>query len=235
MTRAALVVLLVLLCLVLAALALGGLGAGAAALVSGGAARRGPDPARSPHVVVDTLNLTHWWRRRPGAAPPEGPLSTEEIVAAVDATAAELKRRHPGRVMYVVKDRESQLNDAEIRRVYDAAAKRNRIYLYAVERYADPPASGVPDAALAEHSARGRDDFFIALLAARWKCAVLTEDRLRDFPRFRATIRPFHVYEYAFWRALPDRVFVRPEAAAHARLRKPRAVRYAEYFGDSPT
>jgi hypothetical protein len=60
---------------------------------------------------------------------------------------------------------------------------------------------------------------------------VLTDDRLRDFDRFRATIAPFHTLEYAFWRAAPAREYVRPDAAAYARLRKPRCVRPADYFG----
>jgi hypothetical protein len=185
---------------------------------------KGADYAKSSHIVVDTLNLAHWLGRASG----HGRALTPDLIAeAIDRTAPVLLKRHPGRVMYVLKDRESQFNDEAAREVYRRAAERNKVYVLLAERYSDPP-KGVAESP--EHSAQGRDDFFIALLAHRWRCAVLTEDRLRDFDRFRATVQPFHVYEFAFWRALPHREFVRPESPAYARLKKPRMVRYAEYF-----
>jgi hypothetical protein len=231
----ALVAMLVL--LILAAwLVRGGGGATGAPVIGGAPPRRGPDYAASPHIVVDTLNLVHALAEADTSAadtaavamPPRPALTPAAIAAVIDRTAPVLRARHPGRVMYVIKDRESQFNTADAREVYRAAADRNNVYVYVVERYVDPP-SGV--AASAAHSARGRDDFFTALLARRWRCAVLTEDRLRDFDEFRATIQPFHVYEYAYWRRLPEREYVRPEAAAYSRMKKPRMVRTEEYFG----
>lgn len=194
----------------------------AGAFVGGGPPRRGPDPRRSAHLVVDALNLVHWLLRDPAARP-----SPEAVAAAIDATAPALTARHPDRVIYVVKDRESALNTPAAHAVYRLAAERNGVYIAVAERYADPP-RGVPVSA--EHSARGRDDFLLAVLAHRYRCAALTEDRFRDFARFRATLQPFHFYEFAFWRHLPHRDFIRPEAAAFARLRPPPAVRYAAYF-----
>jgi hypothetical protein len=220
----ALLFVLVLVCVVLAALC-----ARASGLTLGGAAptvRRGLDYAKSPHIVVDTLNLTHWLH---GADRKSFALTPTLIADTIDRTAPALLVRHTGRVMYVLKDRESQFNDEAAREVYKQAAERNGVYVYVAERYPDPPKGVAPSA---EHSARGRDDFFVAMLAHRWRCAVLTEDRLRDFDRFRATIQPFHVYEFAFWRATPHREFVRPESSAYARMKKPRMVRYAGYFPD---
>jgi len=220
MLSRAVVLFLLLLCLVLAALVL----SGAAGGVLGGAAtrRRTAAPELSPNIVVDTLNLTRWF---------EPATSPESIIRCIDRTAAPLKKRHPGRVMYVVKDRDSMFNDDAAREMYKAASVRNGVYVYVVERYRDPPAVSkqIIDSA-AEHSAGGRDDFYMALLAAKWKCAALSEDRLRDFDRFRATIRPFRVYEYNPWRDLPIEDFVRPDAAAHRRLRRPKMVRPHDYF-----
>ncbi len=204
--------------------------------VSGGGRLSPPDKAHSAHLIVDTLNLVHWLglaSAKPGAPGAPGGLTPEVIAEAIDRTAAALKARHPGRVVYVLKDRESTLNTDASRDVYRAAAERNGVYVVVAERYdaAAAPRDGTTAATRAEHSARGRDDFLTALLAARYRCAVLTEDRLRDFDRFRATIAPFHTLEYAFWRAAPAREYVRPDAAAYARLRKPRCVRPADYFG----
>jgi hypothetical protein len=224
-----LVVLLVVAAMVVLACARRGLAAPSGATLIFGAAgpRRGADYAKSSHIVVDTLNLAHWLGRASG----QGRALTPDLIAeAIDRTAPALLKRHPGRVMYVLKDRESQFNDEAAREVYRRAAERNKVYVLLAERYSDPP-KGVAESP--EHSAQGRDDFFIALLAHRWRCAVLTEDRLRDFDRFRATVQPFHVYEFAFWRALPHHEFVRPESPAYVRLKKPRMVRYAEYFPGS--
>lgn len=179
-------------------------------------------PPKSPHIVVDTLNLAHWLR-----SDKEIPLTVEEIVAAIDRTAPVLKKKHAGRVMYVLKDRESQLNSKEAHERYMACAERNRIYIEIAEKYTDPPHGNPRSAA---HSASGRDDFLIAVLASRWKCSALTEDRLRDFDEFKLTLQPFHAFEFAYWRNNVVREFFRPEASAYKRLRKPHTVRFSEYF-----
>jgi hypothetical protein len=216
---AAIMVVILLICLILAAMV-----AGARPFsIMGGARRPLPDKALSPHIVVDTLNLTHWLNRG------TRDLTVASIIDAIDTTAPDLKLRHADRVMYVVKDRESTFNDQEARDLYATAAKRNGVYVYVVERYQDPPSGAV---ASTEHSARGRDDFFITMLAHKWRCAVLTEDRMRDFDQFRANIPPFHVYEYTYWRDLPSREFVKPASTGYARLKKARRVGYGSYFNN---
>jgi hypothetical protein len=190
----------------------------------GAAKRKTADPRKSPHIVVDTLNLAHWLHT---TSKVNKKMTPELINATIDQTAPILKMSHVGRVMYVVKDRESVFNDEASRQMYDAAAKRNGVYISVVERYEEPPAGVAPSA---EHSARGRDDFYLALLARQWRCAVLTEDRLKDFDRFRATVPPFHVYEYAFWRDAPQRESIRPDSSAYSRLRKPMRIGYETYF-----
>lgn len=180
-------------------------------------------PPRSPHVVVDTLNLAHWLRGESAR-----PLAAAEIIAAIDKTAPILKKKHAGRVMYVLKDRESQLNGEAAHAEFMACAERNRVYIITAEKYADDPPSGNPRSTA--HSAAGRDDFLVAVLARRWRCAALTEDRLRDFGEFRSALQPFHVYEHAYWRASVAQEYYRPESPAYSRLRKPRTVGFAEYF-----
>ena len=133
-------------------------------------------------------------------------------------------------MLYVLKDRESRFIDAEARDAYKQAADRNRVTISVAERYLDPPAGPPPDAAA--HSSRGRDDFYEAILAARYKCPVLTADRFHDFAKFREKIPPFHVVEYSYWRTAPFRDFIRPDAQAYARLRKPRTIHPMVYFGD---
>lgn len=213
-----LVAVLVVICAILC-----GIAVATARTHTGGADSRQSASARSPHVVVDTLNLAHWLGRG------DGPVSVAE---AVDSTAPTLRKKWPGRIMYVTKDRESSQPTIDSRAAqhaeYAAIAERNRVYLYSVEKYQDPPASSAETnaaIAAAEHTSRGRDDYYTAELARRWKCPVLTEDRMRDFDRFRTAIPPFQVWEFDFARTQPSRDFIRPSDAAP--LRRPRAVRFA--------
>lgn len=172
--------------------------------------RRALGGAAPTHIVVDLLNLTHALRTSAAA-----PLTTEEIVAAVDRTSACLHREYPGRVVYVVKDRDSRGDTGAAGAAYSAAAVRNQVYVCLVEKYAAAPA------APAAHSAKGRDDYYMAVLADRYRCPVMTEDRLKDFDEFRDNVAPFHVTEYAYWRAQPAREYVTP---ASQKLRRPRIV-----------
>lgn len=217
--------LVVLVCVLLAALLLAALFARLAPKSGGG-----PPPPQSPHVVVDTLNLAHWLRGRERGAPAKTkskPLELADITGAIDRTAAPLRAQFPGKVMYVVKDRESQINTPEIRATYKAAADRNQVWIYDVEQYPEPPQPQGPRAAEYEHAARARDDLYMAILAHKHRCAVLTEDRFRDFSAFRAHVAPFRVFGHTYWRDMPEEEFIRPAAYAYSRLPKPRALRYA--------
>ncbi len=224
--------LVVIVCILLAALLLASFFARLAPKIGG----RGPP--QSPHIVVDTLNLAHWLRER---GPPHDPVATAktkirplelaDITMAIDQTAPSLRAQFPGKVMYVVKDRESQINTPEIRAAYKAAADRNQIWIYDVEQYSEPPPSETRQIR-SEHAVRARDDLYMAILAQKHRCAVLTEDRFRDFSAFRAHVAPFRVFGYAYWRDMPEEEFIRPSAAAYSRLPKPRALRYAAVLGD---
>lgn len=172
----------------------------------------------SPHIIIDTLNLTHYLT---------GKISVDQICKTIDLTAPILTKKYPGRVMYVLKDRESQFNDHESREIYKKTSERNNVYIMMAERYSDPP-KGVPLSK--EHSAIGRDDFFMGILAHRYHCAVLTSDKLRDFKQFRANIQPFYVIEYAFWRTTPDREFIMPNSASYLNIKKPKIINTSTYF-----
>lgn len=214
--------LVVLVCIILAALLLGALFARRAPKIGGD----GRSP-QSPHVVVDTLNLTHWLRGHEPRTAKTKPLELADIIGAIDQTAAPLRARFPGKVMYVVKDRESQINTPEIRAAYKAAADRNQVWIYDVEQYPEPPPPQGPRVAEYEHAVRARDDLYMAILAQKHHCAVLTEDRFRDFSAFRAHVAPFRVFGHTYWRDMPEEEFIRPAAYVYSRLPKPRALRYA--------
>lgn len=174
----------------------------------------------SPHIVIDMLNLTHWMNGSSTI------ISPEIIAKTIDDTASTILAKYNGRVMYVVKDRDSQFNDDAAREIYKKAAERNGVYVYVVERYQDPANTPMRQN---NHSSSGRDDLFMTILAQRWKCTILTEDRLNDFNQFRTSIYPFHVYEFAFWRAIPYREFINPMIVKN-KLKKPKTTRLGVFF-----
>lgn len=178
----------------------------------------GARKTRDTHVVVDTLNLTHW-----RVTKSKGPknISLDDVIRTIDETSVEIRKKFPDRVIYVTKDRESDLNTPETRIKYADAAKRNGVYVYVVEKY-DVDTSERRKS----HSARGRDDFMLAVLAGQYKCPVLSEDKFRDFDSFRSDVEPFHVYEFAYWRSIPERSYIRPSSPAYRRLKRPYTLRY---------
>lgn len=212
--RALLIILLIIALLLLAACLMLRHHMETGSAISGGAAR---PPAPSPHVVVDGLNVTHWL---------VGDLSRGHtcVVDMIDRTAPVLRERYPGRVMYVLKDRTSVRYEEDAHAAFQAAAVRNSVYVCVAERYEVPPRPapnqlGRPPA----HGNLGRDDYYMAMLAERWRCSVITNDKLRDFASLRHDVPPFHVVEYAYWRKRPEREYVRPGAERRP-LRMPRVV-----------
>lgn len=206
----------------------------ATATATGGAAKpKTKRPAK--HVVVDTLNVLHALDNKP---------STGGVVATIDATAPVLRASYPGRIMYVVKDRDSRRNTDAVREAYGAVARRHRVIVYAVEQYAQLPCAAALDAPGAQqagagdsprHSARARDDFYAAVLADRWAAPVVTADRFRDFHEWRRTLTPFYVDEYSYSAdpaAPPVRYYVSPNGGAYERLLPPTTVRPRRLFSN---
>jgi len=181
----------------------------------------GGGAAAPQNIIVDTLNLTHWLF-------PDSILSEDLIIKSIDQTASKLKKQYPGKVIYVLKDRETTFNDKFTHVALKETADRNLVTIIVAEKYKDPPSSEADKSV--SHSSRGRDDFLMSVLARQWRCPVLTEDRLRDFDEFRSNIKPFHTYEFTYYKQLPTREFYRPDAPSYIRLKKPRMRRYSDHF-----
>jgi hypothetical protein len=175
---------------------------------------------KSPHIVIDTLNLTHYLNEGKKIGP-------ELIIETINATSDIIKKHYKGNIIYVLKDRDSKFNDIDIRNKYQQTAIINKIYISIAEKYINPP-SGVPVSY--EHSSAGRDDFYMSLLAYKYRCQVLTGDSLKDFNRFRATLQPFYVYEYSYWSDFPKKEYIRPESTAYTKLKKPYRIHPSIYF-----
>jgi hypothetical protein len=175
---------------------------------------------QSKHIVIDTLNLTHSLLRGKK-------INATQILRAITDTAPVLIEKYPGRVMYVIKDQTSIHLTPETRLRIKASAVLNKVYIYIAEQYINPP-SGVKISS--SHSAGGRDDFFMAILASKWRCSILTDDKLKDFADFRSTIQPFYVVEYNYWQHTAKKEYIRPESVGYIRLQRPHLVNPYQIF-----
>ena len=208
-------------------------GSAGGAPVLGGAAppsyKQGRRPLRPYEgVVVDTLNLTHWLHRRSPR-----PLTPCLILGAIEEAAPRLRLATKGRIVFVLKDRETATAPAEkarARALFLSAAQRLGVDICLVERSpaaqladdeprrtsARNPASGKESA----HASLGRDDFYLLLLASRLGARVLSLDRFRDLPAMKAGgLPPFHTLMFRPGRPAPVRDYVQPAAPEFRRLR----------------
>ena len=178
----------------------------------------------SGNVVVDTLNLVHWLKRRT----PLKAMGLCDIIAAIELTAPLLRKRFSGRIIFVTKDRESRMEKemaARARALYQITACQNGVFINVVERLPGP-ASGV-----ASHAALGRDDFYLIMLAWRLNCPVLSRDRFRDLVEMKTGhLDKFQVYAFSPFKNFPERDFVNPAAAEFARMRRPTTVDFTDVF-----
>ena len=179
----------------------------------------------SQNVVIDTLNLTHWLKTD------GGPITAATVVAAIEASAPVLRRRYSGRIVYVTKNRESLASkeSAErLRELFLETAQRCNVFIHMVERLPDPYPTTVSRPHQL-HAALGRDDFYLIMLAAKYRCAVLSHDRFRDLVDMKiGNLDRFHVYSFIPGKPYPERDFVNPSAAEFARLRRPTTLGFAE-------
>ena len=204
---AALLLLVVVLALVLGARAYGG---AARATFGGAESPRVQKANASDNVVVDTLNLTHWLaecapadtsRKAKKGRRQKLQVTQCDIVGAIERTAPILKDRFPGEVIYVVKDRDSVPNDERTRIIYAVAARRCGVSVHITERTGDARAAWQPDGSdKPTHQGGGRDDFYMGVLAWKYRCVVLTEDRMRDFQELKHEVDPFRVHTIDHWR-----------------------------------
>lgn len=189
----------------------------------------------SNDLVVDTLNLVHWLGRR---NPSLKMVETCSIVSAIDETAPILRQKYSGKIVYVLKDRETRVNDPDqialTRATIGAAAKRNNVSVAIVERPRDPVhvSHAAPEHVNVRdriHAALGRDDFYMIYLAHKLRCPVLSRDRFRDLSDMKAGhLDRFNVFEYSPLRVYPKRDYVNPSAPEFRQMKRPVTVDYAD-------
>ena len=172
----------------------------------------------SKNIIVDTLNVTHWMY---------GKVSSTDIANTINKLTPLLAKIYKGDIMFVLKDQDNSFYSEEDHKLFKWLSDKNKITIYVAEKYIDPPQSQNKKTDI--HSAKGRDDFYMSVLAAKYKCAVVTEDAMKDFGKFCSNIQPFHVLIYRFWKDIPDKDYIRPEFG-YSNLRRPFRVHPSELW-----
>lgn len=164
-------------------------------------------------IAIDTLNVIYFIYGYDMTTH----ITDDNICIGIEYITKKLKKYFPGRVMFVVKDKNTLLNDNNVRNKYAALSKKLKIFIYIVEKYdlKNSPSwkkptwiksnNGILDAtdpklqhAISEniHSLESRDDLALILLSKKYRCPILSNDSFRDNSQYRATIAPFKVLEY---------------------------------------
>jgi hypothetical protein len=182
---------------------------------------------QSKNLVVDTLNLAHWLRRRA----PLKKVDLCDILSAIDESAPIIRKKYTGRIIYVTKDRESpetSVEKARSRALYQSAARRNGVYVDVVERLPTDIARS-SSSRRKPHSGLGRDDFYLIVKSWKLNCPVLSRDRFRDLSEMKGGhLEKFRVYSYSPFTSLPSHDYVNPTAVEFAHMGRPVTVDYSE-------
>ena len=167
------------------------------------------------HIIIDTLNVVGG-----------GKLNDEIILNTIVTTTKSIRSKKlvKDRIMFVLKrdfDSESILDNNKIYNMYLDVARANKIYIYVICKYDDPPdILSRKDS----HSSKGYDDFYCLILSRKWRCPVMTNDKLRDFREFKDALNPFQVAEINYWRDYKNIDYVMPNSYSYKHILKPQLV-----------
>ena len=178
-------------------------------------------------LVIDTLNILHYLGMKP---------SDKSIRRTIEKTIPIIRKKYPGRIMYVVKDRDAGHIKDETKKMYESLAKKHMITIASVEKYKEQPnAKDLADHKKNKHhAAQGRDDYYALYLATKFNCWVLTNDKFKDAEDFKKNLIPFRAHEYHYHKKDPDQVFIKPKAE-NTRLTRIRRIQPKHLGIEAPT
>ena len=141
-------------------------------------------------IAIDTLNVISFINNKPIH-------NQNEIIIGIHHITPILKKQYSGRIMFILKDKNTNFNTSEIREKYKKLAHELKIFIYITENYEKGPTWKLEkrfDSSI--HSQHARDDLYLLILANQYKCPVITGDNFRDILEFKGTIAPFKILSY---------------------------------------
>lgn len=147
-------------------------------------------------VVIDTLNVCHSLY---------GSISEDNIILTITFMSNYCHDRYRGRVMFVLKDATNTPMNISFKERLAQLCKVVRCYMYICERIDrnDPYDS---------HQSLGRDDFMCAVIAKRYHCPVISNDKMRDFAALKRQVPPFYLTEFSFVNDRVETNYINPQA-----------------------
>jgi len=164
------------------------------------------------NIVVDTLNINYALFRK---------ADLEHIIKTIYFISNLLQNKYTDRVMFVIKDQIIKNHSEDEKKQFNNVAKELKIYIFLTEQYEDIHRVNQKEAKKT-HSANGRDDFYMCVLANKYNCKILTNDKLRDYSEFAKTVKPFRIIEYNYWRDGFIEDFISPVGF---RIRRPKTLK----------
>lgn len=144
-------------------------------------------PRNEKHIVVDLLNLVHWYTQK-------DKITSADIRRTIKKTAPILKKKYPGEVIYVTKDMDRPGVETDLD--YEKMAEKQKIQISLVLKDAPESNFRAPIRDPDSHSAKGRDDFVVGMLSWQLRCKALTNDSMNDFAEVKRNTQPFFVQDY---------------------------------------
>jgi hypothetical protein len=132
------------------------------------------------------------------------------FVDLVNITTPALKSVYSEKIFFVIKN--ISIEPATLQQLCDNL----RICIAVTYDYDDPP-RGVEKNNT--HSALGKDDLYMILLAQKYNCPILSNDKYRDIELLKTKIQPYKVTTYNYW-ARPIEDWVRPEIKEYKKIRR---------------
>lgn len=165
-------------------------------------------------IIVDTLNLLYWMKKKGD--------HTSAVFDLLRETTPKLKSVYYEKIFFVVKNVNFDTNQIQ------ELCNELKICVALTYDYVDPP-KGVEKNDT--HSAVGKDDLYMILLAQKYKCAILSNDKFRDIELLKTKIQPYRVVIYNYW-APPIEDWVRPEIKEYKKIRKSkiRTIKLDDFF-----
>ena len=140
-------------------------------------------------IAIDTLNIISFINNKPVH-------NQNEIITGIKYITPIIKKKYSGRIMFILKDKNTKLNTPEIRENYKKLAHELKIFIYITENYKGPTWKLEKRFDPSIHSQNARDDLYLLILANQFKCPVITSDNFRDILEFKGTIAPFKILIY---------------------------------------
>ncbi len=145
------------------------------------------------HIVVDGLNLVYFYNKRKN----KKIHNTTDIIPHISELfkwlVPILQKTHKDRIMFVYKNKPGTQYTDKQKLQYKKLASKYKVYIYLCQ---DIKSTTVKSKYKHSHASLGRDDFYAAVLAKRYKCRVLSYDKYKDFEDFVHEIPDFQVYQF---------------------------------------